>query len=135
MFLLRRSIEECIVIFKQLAEHVFLPRRSFGNALLSKVCGFLSSLLTDSLYGAARIEACVKKAFGSNAVLFGSIQPNVGISGLKVAVTTIAVSNSRLCILSNYNRAGDRQGESLHPIFKYKTNKQLQVINIIELLT
>jgi hypothetical protein len=135
MFLLRRNIDECIVIFKQLAERVFLPRQSFGNALVAKLYGFLSSLLTDSLYGAAEMETCVKEAFGSDAALFGSIQSDVGISGLKVAVTTMAVSNSRLCILSNYNGAGVRQGKSLCPIFRYETDRRLQVTNTIELLT
>jgi hypothetical protein len=110
MFLLRQNIDECIAIFKQLAERVFLPRQSFGNSLFAKIYGFSSSLLTDSLYGAAEMEACVKEAFGSDAALFGSIASDVGISGPKVAVTTMAVSNSRLCILSNYNGAGIRQG-------------------------
>ncbi|KAI1510411.1 Patatin phospholipase [Pyrenophora tritici-repentis] len=110
MFLLRQNIDECIGTFKQLAERVFLPRQPFGNSLLAKICGFLSSLLTDSLYGAAEMEACVKEAFGADTALFGSTVPDVGISGPKVAVTTMAVSNSRLCILSNYNGAGDRHG-------------------------
>ena len=134
MFLLRRNMDECIAVFKQLAKRVFLPRQSFGIAPFAKIYGFLSSLLTDSLYGAAEMEACVKEAFGSDT-LFGSIEPDVGISGPKVAVTTMAVSNSRLCILSNYNGAGVRQGESLYPVFRYKTNKQLQATNTIELLT
>jgi hypothetical protein len=80
------------------------------------------------------MEACVKEAFRSDA-LFSSIESDVGISGSKVAVTTIAVSNSSLCILSNYNGAGVRQGENLYSVFKYKTNKQLQATNTIELLT
>jgi hypothetical protein len=122
MFLLRRNIDECIVIFKQLAERVFLPRQSFENSVFAKIYGFLSSLLTDSLYGAAQMEACVKEAFGSDTALFGSRVSNVAISGPKVAVTTMAVSNSRLCILSNYNGAGVRQGKSLHSIFRYETN-------------
>jgi hypothetical protein len=69
------------------------------------------------------MEACVKEAFRADTALFGSTVPDVGISGPKVAVTTIAVSNLRLCILSNYNRARDRHGKSLYPIFRYKTNR------------
>jgi hypothetical protein len=134
MFLLRRNIDKCIAIFKQLAERVFLPRQLFGNSLFAKICSFLSSLLTDSLYGAAEMEACVKEAFGSDAALFGSIA-SVGILGPKVAVTTMAVSNSRLCILSNYNGAGVCQGQTLYPIFTYETNGRLQVTNIIERLS
>jgi hypothetical protein len=134
MFLLRRSIDECIAVFKQLAKRVFLPRQSFGIALFAKISSFLSSLLTDSLYRAAKMEVCLKEAFRLDA-LFSSIESNVGISRPKVAVTTMAVSNSSLCILSNYNGAGVRQGESLYPVFRYTTNKQLQATNTIELLT
>ncbi|RYO29295.1 hypothetical protein AA0113_g12076 [Alternaria arborescens] len=71
MFLLRRNLDECIAIFKQLAQRVFRPRRPFGSSPLAKLYGFLSSLLTDSLYGSAEMEACVKEAFGSDATLFG----------------------------------------------------------------
>ncbi|CAN9279721.1 unnamed protein product [Alternaria alternata] len=71
MFLLRRNLDECIAIFKQLTQRVFHPRRPFGSSPLAKVYGFLSSLLTDSLYGAAEMEACVKEAFGPDATLFG----------------------------------------------------------------
>lgn len=117
MFLLRRNMDECIAIFKQLAKRVFLPRQSFGSCLLTKLYGFLSSLLTDSFYGAAEMEACVKEAFGSDTALFGFVESDAGMSGPKVAVTTMTVSNSRLCILSNYNGAGVRQGEILYPIF------------------
>ena len=78
---------------------------------------FLYSLLTDSFYGAANMEACVKEAFGSDTALFSSTTSNTGISGPKVAVTTMAVSNSRLCILSNYNGVGVRKGEKLYLIF------------------
>ncbi|CAN9183590.1 unnamed protein product [Alternaria alternata] len=74
MFLLRRNLDECIAVFKQLAQRVFRPRQPFGSSPLAKVYGFLSSLLTDSLYGAAEMEACVKEAFGSNATLFGFIE-------------------------------------------------------------
>jgi hypothetical protein len=122
MFLLRRDMDECITIFKQLANRVFLPRQSFRNCAFAKVYGFLSSLLTDSLYGAAEMEACVKEAFGSDTALFGFIESDAGISGPKVAVTTMTVSNSRLCILSNYNGARVRQGKNSYPIFGYETN-------------
>ncbi|KAJ5022557.1 acyl transferase/acyl hydrolase/lysophospholipase [Bipolaris maydis] len=108
MFLLRRSLDECIDIFRQLSERVFAPRSILGNSLFANTYGFLYSLLTDSFYGAAEMEACVKEAFGSNTTLFGSNTSNTGISGPKVAVTTMAVSNSRLCILSNYNGVGRR---------------------------
>ncbi|KAJ5025159.1 patatin domain-containing protein [Bipolaris maydis] len=55
------------------------------------------------------MEACVKEAFGSNTALFSSNILNIGILGLKVVVTIMAVSNLRLCILSNYNGAGVRK--------------------------
>jgi len=97
------------------------------------MCSFLSSLLTDSFYRAAEIEACVKEAFRSDTPLFSYLEPR-GIIGAKVAVTTITVSSARLCILSNYNRAGARQGEMFSPTFEYKTNTGQQATNIIELL-
>ncbi|KAF7445907.1 Patatin domain containing protein [Pyrenophora tritici-repentis] len=114
MFLLRRDMDECITMFKQLANRVFLPHQSFGSSMFAKIYGFLSSLLTDSLYGAAEMEACAKKAFGSDTALFGFIESGADVSGPKVAVTTMTVSNSRLCILSNYNGAGIRQGYKHH---------------------
>ncbi|KAI1676214.1 hypothetical protein KJE20_14192, partial [Pyrenophora tritici-repentis] len=110
MFLLRRSLDECIDIFKQLSKRVFVPRPLPGNFLFANMYRFLYSLLTDSFYGAVKMEACVKEAFGSNTTLFSSNTSNTGISGLKVAVTTMAVSNPKLCILSNYNGAGVRKG-------------------------
>lgn len=134
MYLLRRNMDECIVIFKQLARRAFIPRQSFGDCLVAELYGILSSLLTNSLYGAAKIAACVKEAFGSDAALFGSIESNAGISGLKVAVTKMAVPNSSLCILSNHNGAGVRQGKIEYTIFGYENTKQLQATNTIELL-
>ena len=81
--------------------------------MFAKIYGFLSSLLIDSLYGAAEMEACVKEAFGSDTALFGFKESNAGMSGPKVAVTTMTVSNERLCILSNYNGTGSRRGKNL----------------------
>tara|TARA_R110002003_G_scaffold572_2_gene20516 strand:- start:2925 stop:3194 length:270 start_codon:yes stop_codon:yes gene_type:complete len=56
------------------------------------------------------MEVCVREAYGSHNLLFGSFGNGIGVSGIKIAVTTMAVSNSRLCILSNYNGKGHRQG-------------------------
>ena len=135
MFLLRRNLDECIAVFKQLAQRVFRPRQPFGSSPLAKVYGFLSSLLTDSLYGAAEMEACVKEAFGPDATLFGFTESGARMSGAKVAVTTMTVSSARLCILSNYNGAGVRQGENTDPTSGDKTNIRRQATNTIELLT
>ncbi|XP_014551495.1 hypothetical protein COCVIDRAFT_42206 [Bipolaris victoriae FI3] len=119
MFLLRRSLNECIDIFKQLSRRVFTPRPLLGNSFFTNIYRFLYSLLTDSFYGAASMEACVKEAFGSDTTLFSATTSNTGISGLKVAVTTMTVSRSRLCILSNYNGSGVRKGYvSLFVAFK-----------------
>ncbi|CAN9212273.1 unnamed protein product [Alternaria alternata] len=95
MFLLRRNLDKCIAVFKQLAQRVFRPRQPFGSSPLAKV--------------AAEIEACVKEAFRSDATLFSFTESGTRMSGAKVAVTTITVSSARLCILSNYNRASVRQ--------------------------
>jgi hypothetical protein len=113
MFLLRREISDCIDAFNCLAKRVFARHELFGNSLLAKVLRFLSSLLTDSLYGATEMEECVKEAYGIDTSLFGSLVPFSRVSGMKVAVTTMAVSNSRLCILSNYNGRRTREGKSL----------------------
>ncbi|KAF2818094.1 hypothetical protein CC86DRAFT_399402 [Ophiobolus disseminans] len=112
MFSLRRNIHECIEVFKHLAQRIFSRHNRFGDSVFAKLFGFLSSLLTDSLYGADEMEACVKEAFGLDARLFGSSSSNSPVSGLKIAVTIMTVSNSRLCILSNYNGGGVRQGNS-----------------------
>jgi hypothetical protein len=112
MFLLRRDVSDCINAFKRLARRVFARHDRFGSSLFAKLLRFLSSLLTDSLYGATEMEECVKEAYGSNTLLFGSLVPFSRVSGTKIAVTTMAVSNSRLCILSNYNGRGTREGKS-----------------------
>lgn len=125
MFLLRRNLDECINVFKQLSKRVFAPRSLLRNPLFANIYGVLYSLLTDSLYGAAEMEACVKEVFGSNTAFFGSSTSSTGISGPKVAVTTMTVSNSKLCILSNYNGVGVRQGEKMYPVFGYKTDRSI----------
>jgi hypothetical protein len=135
MFLLRRNLDECVAIFKQLAKRVFRPRQPFGSSPLARMYGLLSSLLTDSLYRAAKIEACVKEAFRLDTTLFSFAKPSAGMLGAKVAVTTITVSSAKLCILSNYNRAGVRQGEDLDLSCEYEINTRRQAINTIELLT
>jgi hypothetical protein len=111
MFLLRRTVDECITAFKHLAERVFSHHNHFGGSFCAKFLGFLSSLLTDSLYGAREMEECVKEAYGTDSLLFGCLGTTPGVSGTKIAVTTMAVSNSRLCILSNYNGGGSRNGD------------------------
>jgi hypothetical protein len=113
MFLLRRSLSECITAFKRLATKAFSRHRRFGHSLLGRALDFLSSLLTDSTYGATEIEQCVKEAFGSDGLLFGNVKTTPGVSGIKIAVTTMTVSDSQLCILSNYNGSGTRQGTIL----------------------
>ncbi|EOA87842.1 uncharacterized protein SETTUDRAFT_161055 [Exserohilum turcica Et28A] len=125
MFLLRRNMTEYIATFKKLSERVFLPRQSFGNSILAKLYGFMTALLMDGMYGASEIEACVKEVFGSDTTFFGFLESKEHISGPKVAVTTMTVSSSRLCILSNYNGVGVRQGRSLCPRLMGETNPQL----------
>jgi hypothetical protein len=112
MFLLRRNMSDCVTSFRCLAERVFSRYDRFGSSIFARLVGFLSSLLTDSLYGATEMEKCVREAYGSDTLLFGNLGPVSRISGTKIAVTTIAVSNSRLCILSNYNGRGNRKGNS-----------------------
>ncbi|EMD85640.1 hypothetical protein COCC4DRAFT_66816 [Bipolaris maydis ATCC 48331] len=115
MFLLRRNIAECITTFKKLSKRVFSPSQSFRNSILAKFYGFITTLLTDSIYGAGEIEAYVKEVFGSDTTFFSFLESEEHISGPKVAVTTMTVSSSRLCILSNYNGVGVRQGRSPRP--------------------
>lgn len=110
MFLLRRSLQDCTTTFKKLAKQVFARRDWFGGPFFAKLFEALSTLLTDSLYGAKEMEACVETAYGAGKLMFGNPGSSLGVSGLKIAVTTMAVSNSRLCILSNYNGIGPRRG-------------------------
>jgi hypothetical protein len=114
MFLARRNIGECIAVFKHLARRVFSLRNQYGSSIFARILAFLSSLLTDSQYGATEMEECVKEAYGPDALLFGSSGSGSGISGTKIAVTTMGVSNSQLCILSNYNGRESRKGKWLH---------------------
>ena len=111
MFLLRRSLQDCTATFKKLAKQVFARRDWFGGPFLAKLFEFLSTLVTDSLYGAREMEACVEMAYGAEKLMFGNPGSSLGISGLKIAVTAMAVSDSRLCILSNYNGIGPRRGK------------------------
>jgi hypothetical protein len=112
MFLLRRDVSECITAFNRLARKVFSRHHRFGSSMFARILGFLSSLLTDSLYGAAEMEECVREAYGADTLLFGNLGSVSQVSGTKIAVTTMAVSNSRLCILSNYNGKRPRKGNS-----------------------
>lgn len=68
------------------------------------------SFLTDSLYGAVEMEKCLKEAYGAESFLFGNSTTDSNISGTKIAVTSMSVADSRLCILSNYNGAESRTG-------------------------
>lgn len=111
MFLARQSLNKCIDTFHILAQRVFSARRLFGNSFLGKAYSALLCLLTDSFYGSSEMEACVTEAFGPSARLFDG-QSHLGLSGGKFAVTTMQVSNSRLCILSNYNGVGKRLGRN-----------------------
>jgi hypothetical protein len=111
MFLLRRSIQECITIFTKLAQQVFSARSNLRGSFLARVHSFILSLVTDSLYGASEMEMCVKEAYGGETLLFGSLGSGLGNLGAKIAVTTMTVSDSQLCILSNYNGAGKRRQE------------------------
>jgi hypothetical protein len=112
MFLLRREVSDCITAFKRLAGKAFSRHNQFSSCIFTRLLGFVSSLLTDSLYGATEMEECVKEAYGPDTLLFGSLGSVSRVSGMKVAVTTMAVSNSRLCILSNYNGRQTRKGIS-----------------------
>ena len=112
MFLLRRSIRDCVAMFNKLARRVFSSRSSLRGSFLARVHSFVLSLVTDSLYGAREMEACVKEAYGADNLLFGSAGSGLGVSGAKIAVTTMTVSDSRLCILSNYNGGRKRRKES-----------------------
>jgi len=76
--------------------------------VFAKIYSFLSSLLIDSLYRAAEIEACVKEVFRLDNTLFSFKESNAGMLGLKVIVTIITILNERLYILSNYNRTRSR---------------------------
>jgi hypothetical protein len=58
------------------------------------------------------MEACVKEAYGAKTLLFGSLGSGLGVLGAKIAVTTMTVLDSQLCILSNYNGGGKRCKES-----------------------
>jgi hypothetical protein len=111
MFLLRRDISDCIIAFKRLAGKVFSRYNKFGSSMFARLLGLLSSVATDSLYGDKEMEECVKEAYGPNTLLFGSLGSVSRISGTKIAVTTMDVSNARLCILSNYNGRQDRKGK------------------------
>jgi hypothetical protein len=110
MFLLRHSIDRCIAAFKHLADRAFFRPQYFKGFWINTLIWLFRSFLTDSLYGAVLMERCVKEAYGSESLLFGSLGTASTISGTKIAVTTMSVAQSRLCILSNYNGARRRTG-------------------------
>ena len=76
--------------------------------MFTKIYSFLSSLLIDSLYEAIEIEVYVKEVFRLDSTLFSFKESIAGILELKFVVTIITISNVRLYILSNYNRARSR---------------------------
>jgi hypothetical protein len=119
MFSLRKTIEECIETFNELAKKVFARHSALSSSVLSRFRGLLSSLLTDSLYGATEMEASVQRAYGEHTRLFGAPEGSLITSGSKYAVTTMSVSESKLCLLTNYNGMGTRRkdcGKAIIPL-------------------
>ena len=104
-----RSVRDCIKIFDRLGKRVFASRNNHRRSLFARILHFFASLLRDSRYGNLEMKACVRNAYGVNGRMFGAIES--GVAGIKVAVTAITVSDSKLCILSNYNGAGARRKE------------------------
>jgi hypothetical protein len=98
-------------MFHTLAKRVFARHKQFKGSCFGRIRALLCSLLTDSLYGAAEMEACVEEAYGANARLFGNlgVTASGGAPTNKFAVTSMSVSDSRLCLLSNYNGTGIRR--------------------------
>ncbi|KAF1967660.1 FabD/lysophospholipase-like protein [Bimuria novae-zelandiae CBS 107.79] len=133
MFLLRRSIRDCTKIFNKLARRVFVRPNWFRSPFFAKLFEVFSTLLADSLYGAREMEACVKTAYGAGKLMFGNPGSSVGVSGLKIAVTAMAVSDSRLCIFSNYNGIGLRRGKSSKLAYcRYRANnRRLQALQAL----
>src|SRR5690349_1042825 len=101
MILLGRSLTASISIFDAMVQRVF--GLSGRDSRLCTLFSYLRSLFTDSIYGAATIEGCVKETYGSNVALFGKRDPSQKVSSLKCAVTTMTVFDSKLCLLTNYN--------------------------------
>jgi|SRR5690242_11967886 len=107
MLMLGRSVSNCINTFDNMVQRVFQNKRN-NHWIVKAVLG-LRSFLTDSTYGAANIEACVKEAYGTGNI-FGERLNSQQLSSLKCAVTTMTVADSKLCLLTNYNGPMHRDG-------------------------
>ena len=104
---LRYTIAECMALFETLAKRVFAM--NCPTSMMAKLCSFLASLVTDSLYGAGEMEACVKNVYGTSTLFFSGLGHASGRSGTKFGVTSMSVSSSKLCILSTYNGITERR--------------------------
>ena len=94
-------------MFKTLAKRVFAIQCLARLLLCFYMILFLGSWLTKSRSKVAKLEFCLKDAFGTNDRLFNIVK--FGISGTKVAVIATIISEGALYILLNYNSVLERR--------------------------
>ncbi|KAH7016629.1 acyl transferase/acyl hydrolase/lysophospholipase [Macrophomina phaseolina] len=101
LFLERRSPDQCLALFELLAKRVFPPDTSNGFSFYRKIMESLTAFLGSGKYDATVLEACLEEVYGKDRRLFAS--PPSGISGTRVAITSVSAQSGDLLLFTNYN--------------------------------
>jgi hypothetical protein len=88
--------------YLRLARQIFSAQRWRGQSLSARTRRLTWWRLSDSRRDNSVLEACLKETFGTYRHLF-DVLPT---SGSKIGVMTISVSDTKLCVFSNYNGEG-----------------------------
>lgn len=116
-----KSVADCIVEFDTLARRVFYRDSRSPRSILGWLRDWFRAWLRDGFYELTPLEACLSETYGNEQRLFSP--PSNGVAGTKVAVTATAISNARLCILTNYNVNDTRLNVCGYKVFRPDNSK------------
>ncbi|KAI9888422.1 MAG: hypothetical protein M1814_000484 [Vezdaea aestivalis] len=103
------SVKACASLFDRLARRIFPRPANFCRSISSRIGKILASFLADGHYDAPTLEIALKETFGRRRLF--DISDN-GRSGTKISVTATTVSDTTLCLFSNYNGIGRRRSDA-----------------------
>ncbi|CAJ2508648.1 Uu.00g136740.m01.CDS01 [Anthostomella pinea] len=101
---------ECISAFERLAQVAFkLLEPWIRIPFLSELCQFITSVLSDSRYSGQELEKILKEVLGTRSIVECSQASEMGA---KIGIPVATVQDSRACVFTSYNGAGERPGSS-----------------------
>lgn len=106
VFLHNKDIQCSLDQFRGMAKRIFPKTPASNQNLTSRMRRLFNTLISDGYYDASTFKECLKEAFGSERRMFDSPQQ---ISGSKVAVTALNISDGSVFLFSNYNGIGHRK--------------------------